>query len=65
MTEIDRECRHHVEATRGEARIPGRVEHEIRAVDPEFSPRRWLESYPMTDRGQKTKLLQALDPLSL
>ena len=38
---------------------------QIRAVDPEFSPRRWLESYPMTDRGQKTKLLQALDPLSL
>ena len=38
---------------------------QIRAVDPEFSARRWLESYPMTDRGQKTKLLQALDPLSL
>lgn len=38
---------------------------QIRALEPAFSARRWLDSYPMTDNGQKTMLLQALDPLSL
>jgi TolB-like protein/DNA-binding winged helix-turn-helix (wHTH) protein len=38
---------------------------QIRALEPAFSAKRWLDSYPMTDNGQRTKLLQALDLLSL
>jgi len=38
---------------------------QIRALEPAFSAKRWLDSYPMTDNGQKTKLRQALDPLGL
>jgi TolB-like protein/DNA-binding winged helix-turn-helix (wHTH) protein len=38
---------------------------EIRALQPGFSGRRWLETYPMTDVTQKTKLAQALDELGL
>ena len=38
---------------------------QIRALEPAFSARRWLDNYPMTDNSQKTKLLQALDPLGL
>ena len=38
---------------------------QIRALEPAFSAKRWLDSYPMKDGGQKAKLLQALDPLSL
>jgi DNA-binding winged helix-turn-helix (wHTH) protein/TolB-like protein/Tfp pilus assembly protein PilF len=38
---------------------------QIRALEPTFSARRWLDSYPMTDNGQRTKLLQALDLLNL
>lgn len=37
---------------------------QIRALEPAFSAKRWMDSYPMTDGGQKTKLLQALDPLN-
>jgi tetratricopeptide (TPR) repeat protein len=33
---------------------------EIRALQPGFSSRRWLETYPMTDDVQKTKLIQML-----
>ena len=33
---------------------------EIRALQPGFSARRWVESYPMTDSAQKRKLMQAL-----
>ena len=33
---------------------------EIRALQPGFSGRRWVESYPMTDSAQKRKLMQAL-----
>ena len=33
---------------------------EIRALQPGFSGRRWVESYPMTDSPQKRKLMQAL-----
>jgi TolB-like protein/DNA-binding winged helix-turn-helix (wHTH) protein/Tfp pilus assembly protein PilF len=33
---------------------------EIRALQPGFSGRRWVESYPMTDSAQKRKLVQAL-----
>ena len=33
---------------------------EIRALQPGFSSRGWLETYPMTDVAQKAKLVQAL-----
>ena len=36
---------------------------EIRALQPGFSGRRWLETYPMTDVEQKTKLTRALGEL--
>jgi hypothetical protein len=36
---------------------------EIRALQPGFSGRRWLETYPLTDATQKAKLLQALAEL--
>ena len=36
---------------------------EIRALQPGFSSRGWLETYPMTDAAQKTKLAQALGAL--
>ena len=36
---------------------------EIRTLQPGFSGRRWLETYPMTDIAQKTKLMRALGEL--
>ncbi len=33
---------------------------EIRTLRPGFSSRGWLDTYPMTDVGQRTKLIQAL-----
>ncbi len=36
---------------------------EIRALQPGFSSRRWLETYPMTDDMQKTTLVKALHEL--
>jgi len=38
---------------------------QIRVLEPAFSARRWLESYPMADKGQRAKLLRALDLLGL
>jgi len=38
---------------------------QIRALEPAFSAKGWLDSYPMTDKGQRAKLLQALAPLLL
>jgi len=38
---------------------------QIRALEPDFSARRWLESYPLADSGQRAKLLRALDLLGL
>jgi len=38
---------------------------QIQALAPAFSAKDWLDSYPMTDKGQKTKLLHALAPLRL
>jgi DNA-binding winged helix-turn-helix (wHTH) protein/TolB-like protein len=38
---------------------------EIRALQPGFSIRAWLETYPMTDAAQKAKLVQALGELGL
>jgi TolB-like protein/DNA-binding winged helix-turn-helix (wHTH) protein/Tfp pilus assembly protein PilF len=36
---------------------------EIRALQPSFSSRGWLETYPMTDAAQKAKLVKALGEL--
>jgi DNA-binding winged helix-turn-helix (wHTH) protein/TolB-like protein len=38
---------------------------EIRALQPGFSSRSWLKTYPLTDPGQKTRLVQALGELGL
>jgi len=38
---------------------------QIRALEPAFSAKRWLENYPMTDSGQKAKILRALGQLGL
>jgi TolB-like protein/DNA-binding winged helix-turn-helix (wHTH) protein/cytochrome c-type biogenesis protein CcmH/NrfG len=38
---------------------------EIRTLQPGFSSRGWLETYPMTDAAQKTKLAQALGKLGI
>jgi hypothetical protein len=38
---------------------------QIRALEPAFSAKRWLESYPMTDSGQKAQILRALGQLGL
>ncbi len=37
---------------------------EIRTLQPGFSIRGWLETYPMTDVAQRTKLIQALGELA-
>jgi len=36
---------------------------EIRALKPGFSSLGWLETHPMTDVAQKTKLARALEAL--
>ena len=38
---------------------------EIRAVEPNFSAKRWLATYPMTDERQQQRLAQALLPYGL
>lgn len=38
---------------------------EIRALQPGFSSRSWLKTYPLTDPAQKTRLVQALGELGL
>jgi DNA-binding winged helix-turn-helix (wHTH) protein/TolB-like protein len=38
---------------------------QIRALDPGFTAQRWVQNYPMTDNGQKTKIMRALDQLGL
>jgi hypothetical protein len=38
---------------------------QIRALEPQFAAKRWLENYPMTDSEQRTKIMQALTQLSL
>jgi len=54
-----------VEVAGGNTPSAGWEADQIRFLEPAFSGRRWLDNYPMTDDGQKTKLLQALDPLGL
>ena len=38
---------------------------QIRALEPQFAAKRWLENYPMTDSEQRTKIMRALTQLSL
>jgi TolB-like protein/DNA-binding winged helix-turn-helix (wHTH) protein len=38
---------------------------EIRSLQPGFKIRSWLDTYTMTDAGQKAQLVAALDPLGL
>jgi DNA-binding winged helix-turn-helix (wHTH) protein/TolB-like protein/Flp pilus assembly protein TadD len=38
---------------------------EIRALEPEFAPRRWLATYPMTDVQQQEQLLAALSAAAI
>jgi len=38
---------------------------QIRALEPQFAAKRWLENYPMTNTEQRTKIMQALTQLSL
>lgn len=39
--------------------------NEIRALEPAFDVRNWLASYPMTDAGQKDRLVKSLQDLGL
>jgi DNA-binding winged helix-turn-helix (wHTH) protein/TolB-like protein/Tfp pilus assembly protein PilF len=41
------------------------VAEEIRALDGGFSTRKWLETYPMTSRGQQERLAQLLEKVGL
>ena len=54
-----------LEVASGNTPSAGWEADQIRALEPAFSAKRWLDNYPMTDNSQKTKLLQALDPLGL
>jgi DNA-binding winged helix-turn-helix (wHTH) protein/TolB-like protein/cytochrome c-type biogenesis protein CcmH/NrfG len=54
-----------VEVAGGDTPSAGWEADQIRFLEPAFSARHWLDNYPMTDNGQKTKLLRALDPLGL
>ena len=50
-------------ATAGDKAAAAWKAEEIRVLQPGFSSRSWLETYPMTDVTQKTKLVQALGEL--
>jgi len=39
--------------------------NEIRALEPAFNVRNWLASYPMTDAGQKERLVKSLQEMGL
>ena len=52
-------------ATAGNQASAAWAAEEIRALQPGFSGRRWVESYPMTDSAQKRKLMQALAEVGL
>lgn len=54
-----------LEVASGNTPSAGWEADQIHALEPAFSAKRWLDNYPMTDNSQKTKLLQALDPLGL
>ena len=50
-------------ATAGDKAAAAWEAEEIRVLQPGFSSRGWLETYPMTDVTQKAKLVQALGKL--
>jgi adenylate cyclase len=54
-----------VEMLQGDKPAAAWESDEIRALDPRFATKRWLESYPMTDGGQREKILLTLRPLGL
>jgi tetratricopeptide (TPR) repeat protein len=47
----------------GDKAAAGWKAEEIRALQPKFSIRRWLETYPLSDAAQKDRLVQALSGL--
>ena len=49
--------------TAGDKAAAASEAEEIRVLQPGFSSRGWLETYPMTDVTQKTKLVRALAEL--
>ena len=49
--------------TAGDKRAAAWEAQEIRALKPDFSSRGWLETYPLTDVTQQTRLVQALGEL--
>jgi DNA-binding winged helix-turn-helix (wHTH) protein/TolB-like protein/Tfp pilus assembly protein PilF len=51
--------------TAGNKRAAAWEAEEIRALQPGFSSRRWLETFPLTDVSQKTRLVAALRELGL
>ena len=54
-----------VEMLQGDQPAAAWESDEIRALEPRFAAKRWLESYPMTDGKQREKILLALGPLGL
>jgi hypothetical protein len=38
---------------------------QIRTLDPKFESRRWLDSYPMADGRQRTRLTKVFDELGV
>ena len=54
-----------LEALAGDKAAAAWQAEEIRALQPNFSIRGWLDNYPMTDEAQRAKLLQALGQAGL
>jgi DNA-binding winged helix-turn-helix (wHTH) protein/TolB-like protein/Tfp pilus assembly protein PilF len=52
-----------LQVTAGDKAAAAWEAEEIRALQPGFSSRAWLETYPMTDAAQKAKLVKALGEL--
>lgn len=52
-------------ATAGDKAAAAWEAEEIRALQPRFSARSWLETYPMTDVAQREKLVEALAKVAL
>ncbi len=65
---VDLEAHVYMEAlyiTAGDKAAADWEAEQIRALQPGFSSRGWLETYPMTDVAQRTNLVQALGELGL
>ena len=52
-----------LQVTAGDKAAAAWEAQEIRALKPDFSSRGWLETYPLTDATQRSKLVQALGEL--